>query len=49
MDRIMILDADGSADSISCEAKKQGGQMTEKEETVELSSEPMEELSLIHI
>lgn len=43
MDRIMILDADGSADSISCEAKKQGGQMTEKEETVELSSEPMEE------
>ena len=43
MDRIMILDADGPADPISCEPKKQGGQMTEKEETVELSSEPMEE------
>ena len=43
MDRIMILDADGPADPISCEPKKQGGQMTEKEETFELSSEPMEE------
>lgn len=42
MDRIMILDADGPADPISCEPKKQGGQMTEKEETVELSAEPME-------
>ena len=42
MDRIMILDVDGPADPISCEPKKQGGQMTEKEETVELSAEPME-------